>query len=280
LIGDAAHVFPPFGGQGIASGIRDAQALSWRLSILSRITMSAAAQKRLLTGWANERRQVCDYATRLTKLNGIITNQRSTITAFLFRNLMRLLWSVPILVRMLTRKAIGDDFQYQDSPGVFGLLNRGGGRKLPQIWVRSGEEEPVLSDAVLIHDMSRLSLVVILRNEEADEKALAKLVEQTAVPEGIFSAESIVFLQIDTKVTCSDKGCGLQMHYRPCSRQELLEEGIKPITGYDDKTLSRQIGKSAKYVILRPDFYIHSVASNEKEFLENSQAVARYFGLN
>ncbi|KAF5262150.1 hypothetical protein FOXYS1_7136 [Fusarium oxysporum] len=31
---DAAHVFPPFGAQGIANGIRDSLALSWRLVLL------------------------------------------------------------------------------------------------------------------------------------------------------------------------------------------------------------------------------------------------------
>ncbi|TVY44103.1 3-(3-hydroxy-phenyl)propionate/3-hydroxycinnamic acid hydroxylase [Lachnellula subtilissima] len=264
LIGDAAHVFPPFGGQGIASGIRDAQALAWRLSILSQNKMPTFVQERVLTGWANERRQSCDHATRATRVNGMVTNMRSATLAFLFQSLMRLIWCVPDLVRILTRNTMGDTFRYQTAPGVFALHTKGGGRKLPQCWVR----------------VARLSLVVIVRNnEEVDELAVEKMVEKASLPAGILTVESIIFLRIGNEELDSENWRTFQHQYRLCSKDELLSEGICPVDGYDEKTIERRIGRAAKYLILRPDFYIHSIAIDEKDFLANAQTIAEYFTL-
>lgn len=52
LVGDAAHLTPPFLGQGLSSGIRDVANLAWRLDLL----LSGKADDSILDGYTEERK--------------------------------------------------------------------------------------------------------------------------------------------------------------------------------------------------------------------------------
>jgi 2-polyprenyl-6-methoxyphenol hydroxylase-like FAD-dependent oxidoreductase len=68
IAGDAAHLMPPFAGQGLCAGIRDASNLAWKLSHV----LGGAAADRLLDTYEEERlngvRQAIDFSVELGKL--------------------------------------------------------------------------------------------------------------------------------------------------------------------------------------------------------------------
>lgn len=73
LVGDAAHTMPPFAGQGLSAGLRDADELSWRLALAVR----GLAGPRPLDAWERERRAHVEAMTRLSLLVGSIVEARS-----------------------------------------------------------------------------------------------------------------------------------------------------------------------------------------------------------
>jgi 2-polyprenyl-6-methoxyphenol hydroxylase-like FAD-dependent oxidoreductase/catechol 2,3-dioxygenase-like lactoylglutathione lyase family enzyme len=72
LAGDAAHTMPPFMGQGLCSGVRDATALAWRLDLILR----GLADDRLLDSYTDERRPqnefIVNFSTEMGRVSCVL----------------------------------------------------------------------------------------------------------------------------------------------------------------------------------------------------------------
>ncbi|MCX4761565.1 bifunctional 3-(3-hydroxy-phenyl)propionate/3-hydroxycinnamic acid hydroxylase [Streptomyces sp. NBC_01275] len=77
IAGDAAHVMPPFAGQGMCSGIRDAANLSWKLDLVLR----GRADETLLDTYVTERAAHVRHAVRMSVDLGKVICQLDPVAA-------------------------------------------------------------------------------------------------------------------------------------------------------------------------------------------------------
>ena len=73
LAGDAAHMQPPFLGQGMCQGLRDVRNLGWKLASVLRAEVQGPAAEALLDSYGTERQEhVRQLTTRLKHIGSII----------------------------------------------------------------------------------------------------------------------------------------------------------------------------------------------------------------
>ena len=89
--GDAAHLSPPFAGQGMNSGIRDAHNLAWKLAAV----VQGRLGPRLLETYELERRKHAWEMIQLALRMGKVMMPRSELNAFALQAAFRLLNAVP-----------------------------------------------------------------------------------------------------------------------------------------------------------------------------------------
>ncbi len=93
LAGDAAHLQPPFFGQGMNSGIRDASNLSWKLAAV----LLGRAREAILDTYDTERRGHAAAMVKFATFMGRLYSPRTQATAVLRRWVMQAIQRLPSL---------------------------------------------------------------------------------------------------------------------------------------------------------------------------------------
>ena len=148
LLGDAAHLLPPFGGQGMNCGLRDAHNLAWKLAMVVRGQMSDA----LLKTYQRERVPHALQMIRFSAFMGRIVMPTNHLVALLRDIVLRGLLLVPPIARLLVEMRIKPVSRYRNG-FVFKSHDRfcrqRSGQLLPQPHVLTESGETILLDDIL-----------------------------------------------------------------------------------------------------------------------------------
>ncbi|WP_433277146.1 FAD-dependent monooxygenase [Pseudonocardia xinjiangensis] len=120
LAGDAAHIHSPIGGQGMNTGIGDAENLAWKLALVVR----RRAGEALLDTYAPERRPLAAGVLRSTTANTRILVGEGVVTRFLRDRVFVPVLNLPAVQRRATRGASQLWVSYRNGP--LGGSRRGG----------------------------------------------------------------------------------------------------------------------------------------------------------
>jgi 3-(3-hydroxy-phenyl)propionate hydroxylase len=93
LAGDSAHVMPPFGGQGMNSGVRDAASLAWRLALVVR----GLADPGILESYEVERRPHVRHMIIMSIAFASVLTTRNGALAFARDVFFRTLRATPVI---------------------------------------------------------------------------------------------------------------------------------------------------------------------------------------
>lgn len=146
IAGDAAHLTPPFAGQGMNTGLRDAANLAWKISAV----VDGRLGEKILDTYQGERRDHARSMLRLAMTMGFVMAPHNRIQAALTRAAFRIASFVPPMrdwlaqMRFKPKPRLMQGFFLTDNP----LSKKLGGTMYPQPMVEQ-DGKPVRLDDVI-----------------------------------------------------------------------------------------------------------------------------------
>lgn len=275
------------GGQGIASGFRDAISVAWRLAISCRPGFQK--HENLFEAWFGERKQQLEKSLAATIVNGNFCNERSVV-----KTVVRdwWLWLLQLVPSWRHRLELGQRAEgmtrYKWDAGYPFLPNCNGGRTLPQVFCLpfySAPKQPLFTDDVIFgKDKAALfQLLVLLETPNELRNAMADLAYLKKVCEGELNVDEATYLIQDSVVSHAKEV--IDSDLEGCFRiikSDRSDPGIwgdlPDPQGYDGSRLMREI--QGRYVIVRPDRFVFAVCNSGPKLVDASMALAAMLSNN
>ncbi|MBS9534735.1 bifunctional 3-(3-hydroxy-phenyl)propionate/3-hydroxycinnamic acid hydroxylase [Mycobacterium sp. M1] len=144
LAGDAAHAMPPWIGQGMSAGVRDAANLCWKLAAV----INGSAPDSLLDSYQTERKPHVTEVTRRACIGGRIITEHNRFAAAVRNRALRALTRIPGAQSVLQKVMWIPDARYRD--GFFAASkHRAVGWQIPQPRITDAAGDAVRLDDVL-----------------------------------------------------------------------------------------------------------------------------------
>jgi 3-(3-hydroxy-phenyl)propionate hydroxylase len=235
LLGDAAHMMPPFMGQGLCSGLRDAANLTWKLQRV----LAGLADDALLDTYEQERRPHVEAMMELSVRMGHLFLARNGVVAAARDAFMRGLQRIPSVRRFI------QGFGFKPMPAHEEGFYLGGGRSgrdapeggyfiQPPVRLASGEE-------VLLDEAVGTNFVVLSRAGAKGAEVARKLARKLGAR----------FLRFTSQPEAGGEA-------------EAGEPGEAPVVDVTGKLSEWFARHAADVVVLRPDRFVFGAVPAER----------------